>query len=106
MCDACQVPAVFTGIAMSISFLEFRQQVGIQQVDSVLVAVDAAALHARRHGSGSSPAAQRAPDVAGAAGADGDGGQNAYPGNPGGRAQPATSAWPTMPQVSLYVQCL
>lgn len=80
-----------------------RQQIGRQQVDSVLVAVDVAALHARRHGSGGGIPAKPAPESAGAAGASGGTGRVAHPGSTDDQAWPTASAWPTMPQVFLLL---
>ena len=75
----------------------------------MLIAVDAAALHARRYGSsggGTATAQREARGVAGPAGGGGGGGRSVQPGDSEAQAQPAVAAWPTMPQVPLHVQCL
>jgi hypothetical protein len=72
----------------------------------VLVAVDAAALHAQRHGSGGAAPQREAREAAGAAGGSGGGGPSVPPESSKAQAQPAASAWPTMPQVSLHMQGL
>lgn len=78
--------------------LDEIREFGHEQVDSVLVAVDVAALHARRHGSGTADT-QRTAQPGDASITAGSRQQCASGSDAAADTQQAAAVWPTLPQV-------